>query len=63
MLLKTMGQRNGELLGFKDGGLWGAAAGLSGLLRGLKTGRPLPSSSSSRRSAGRGPASVSVLAG
>jgi len=40
MLLKTMGQRNGELLGFKDGGLWGAAAGLSGLLRGCRKAGP-----------------------
>jgi hypothetical protein len=31
MLLKTIGQRNGELLGFKVGELWGAAAGLSEL--------------------------------
>ena len=42
---------------------WGAAAGLSELLRGPKTGQPLPGSSSSRRSAAPGPAAVSDLAG
>jgi len=47
---------------FIEFGFW-AAAGLSGLLRRPKTGRPKPGSSSSRRSAAQGPAAVSAFAG